>query len=306
MGAEKGFTELLRRQIAGEQGTPAGLNWKGGTPNHWALAAATAYGYGLKGTPQQKKAGRQKALDFFHMQNQVGHMARGKMSEFGTPSHFAWWQAAVAGLWLLADRAEDQEVLAAARTWWIRELTVENLCATPEGHVVMPGARSHVGGVDADQTKQRDVGRKIILNAEGPAAQEPGFPRLHRTLDPDADPAGGAESVAKAPADLPHPLIPCTSCATTPATSPGSTSSTACAPPTGRWADYATGGGEVRHRSFLAEESARRQAAGGSAGAGAPRRQPGSPEDHGARKDSGGEGNGDRGLSPDTPARGAE
>ena len=45
MGAEKGFTELLRLQIAGEQGTPAGLNWKGGTPNHWALAAATAYGY---------------------------------------------------------------------------------------------------------------------------------------------------------------------------------------------------------------------------------------------------------------------
>jgi hypothetical protein len=120
MGAEKGFTELLRLQIAGEQGTPAGLNWKGGTPNHWALAAATAYGYGLKGNPQQKKAGRQKALDFFHTQDQVGHMARAKVSEFGTPSHFAWWQAAVAGLWLLADRAGDKEVLAAARAWWVR------------------------------------------------------------------------------------------------------------------------------------------------------------------------------------------
>src|SRR5436305_2249618 len=162
MGAEKDFTALLRRQIAGEQGTPAGLNWTGGTPNHWALAAATAYAFGLKGNPQQRQAGRRKVLDFFQMQTQAGHMARGRTSEFGTPSHFSWWQAAVAGIWLFAGRAQDPEVLADARTWWIRELTVENLCATPQGHVVIPGARSQVGGVDADQRKQRDVGRKII------------------------------------------------------------------------------------------------------------------------------------------------
>lgn len=164
MGAEKDFTALLRRQIAGEQGTPAGLRFTGGTPNHWALAAATAYGYGLEGTAAEKKAGRQKALDFFHTQDLVGHMARGKVSEFGTPSHFAWWQAAVAGLWFLSLRARDQEVLNASRTWWIRELTVENLCATPQGRVVMPGARSHVGGKLADQTPDRDRGRKLIRN----------------------------------------------------------------------------------------------------------------------------------------------
>ena len=163
MGAERDFSALLRLQIAGQQGTPAGLRFKGGTPNHWALAAATAYGYGLKGTPAERKAGRQKALDFFHTQDLVGHMARGRVSEFGTPSHFVWWQAALAGIWLLALRAKDAEVLNVVRTWWIRELTVENLCATPKGCVVMPGARSHVGGELADQTPDRDRGRKLIL-----------------------------------------------------------------------------------------------------------------------------------------------
>jgi hypothetical protein len=206
MGAEKDFTALLRRQIAGEPGTPAGLNFKGGTPNHWALAAATAYAYGLQGNPQEKKAGRQKALDFFHVQDQVGHMARGKVSEFGTPSHFAWWQAALAGLWLLSDRAQDQEVLTAARAWWIRELSVENICVTPKGHVVIPGARSHVGGVDADQTRQRDVGRQIILD------QKTRLPKNLDSLDYTGlwilmrIPRAELDGVAKAPADLPHPL----------------------------------------------------------------------------------------------------
>jgi hypothetical protein len=46
MGAERDFSALLRLQIAGQQGTPVGLRFRGGTPNHWALAAATAYGYG--------------------------------------------------------------------------------------------------------------------------------------------------------------------------------------------------------------------------------------------------------------------
>jgi hypothetical protein len=205
MGAEKNFTQLLRLQIGGEAGTPAGLNWKGGTPNQWALAAATAYAYGLKGTPQNQQAGRQKVLDFFQMQDQVGHMARGKTSEFGTPSHFAWWQAAVAGIWLLADRAQDAEVLADARTWWIRELTVETLCATPQGHVVMPGARA-AGGGNADQTKQRDVGRKIILNEKV---------RLPKNLDSldytglwllTQIPRAELSLVAAAPSDLPRPL----------------------------------------------------------------------------------------------------
>ena len=164
MGAEMDFTALLRRQIAGEQGTPAGLRFTGGTPNHWALAAATAYGYGLKGTAAEKKAAREKVLNFFHTQDIVGHMARGRVNEFGTPSHFVWWQAAVAGLWLLSHRAKDQEILGLSRAWWVHELTVENLCATPGGRVVMPGARSFVGGALADQTLDRDRGRKLIRN----------------------------------------------------------------------------------------------------------------------------------------------
>lgn len=163
MGAEKDFAALLRQQVEGKQGTPAGLNWKGGTPNHWALAAATAYGYGLLGTAAERQAGRQKALDFFDTQEKVGHMARAKVSEFGTPSHFAWWQAAVAGLWFLSWQAKDGEILGLSREWWVHEITVENLCATPEGRVVMPGARSHIGGGNADQTRERDMGRKLIL-----------------------------------------------------------------------------------------------------------------------------------------------
>jgi hypothetical protein len=206
MGAEKGFAELLRRQIAGEQGTPAGLNFRGGSPNHWALAAATAYGYGLRGTAEERQAGRRKALDFFRTQDQVGHMARGKGSEFGTPSHFVWWQAAVAGLWLLTLRAEDGEVLTASRTWWVRELSIENLCATPKGRVVMPGARSHVGGVDADQTRQRDMGRKLIR------VEQVRLPKNLEYLDftglwiLQQIPAEERQQVAKAPPELPHPF----------------------------------------------------------------------------------------------------
>jgi hypothetical protein len=163
MGVEKDFAALLRQQVSGKKGTPAGLNWKGGTPNHWALAAATAYGYGLRGTAAERNAGRRKALDFFDTQEKVGHMARGQVSEFGTPSHFAWWQAALAGLWFLSWQAKDQEILALSRAWWVHEITVENLCATPGGRVVMPGARSHIGGGNADQTRERDFGRKLIL-----------------------------------------------------------------------------------------------------------------------------------------------
>jgi hypothetical protein len=206
MGAEQDFAALLRRQIAGERGTPAGLRWTGGTPNHWALAAATAYAYGLRGTAEERQAGRRKAQDFFSTQDQVGHMARGRMSEFATPSHFAWWQAAVAGLWLLAARAGDGTVLAPARAWWVRELSIENLCATPKGRVVIPGARSHVGGVDADQTRQRDMGRKLILG------ERVRLPRNLEGLDLTGlwilqqIPPEERRQVVKATPELPHPL----------------------------------------------------------------------------------------------------
>ena len=44
---------MSRSQIAGEQATPAGLNWQGRHPPKGALAAATAY-LGLKGTEQKR------------------------------------------------------------------------------------------------------------------------------------------------------------------------------------------------------------------------------------------------------------
>src|SRR4051794_24049148 len=101
MGAEKDFAKLLRQQIAGTPpagGTPAGLKWTGGTPNHKALAAATAYAWGLAHPADRPKA-REIVINFLKGQLAT-HMAIGGVSEFETPSHFSWWQAALAGIWL--------------------------------------------------------------------------------------------------------------------------------------------------------------------------------------------------------------
>lgn len=163
MGTEKDLTAILVRQVSEGGGiSPAGLRMTGGPPNHKALARCVGYGWGLA-TPEDREEGRGRALEFLRDQKQ-GHMAFGRTSEFGTSSHFVWWQAAMAGLWKLAQREGDEEVLEGVRGWWVRELSVEGLCATPEGKVVMPGARTHVVTGYADQRVQRDVGRAIVLD----------------------------------------------------------------------------------------------------------------------------------------------
>src|SRR5215208_5380899 len=162
MGTEKHLTAILVRQISERGGiSPAGLRMTGGTPNHKALARCVGYGWGLA-TPEDRDEGRGRVLEFLRDQ-QHGHMAFGRASEFGTSSHFSWWQNALAGIWKLAERAGDEEVLEGVRGWWVRELSVEGLCSTPEGKVVIPGARTHVVKGYADQRAHRDVGRAILL-----------------------------------------------------------------------------------------------------------------------------------------------
>ena len=213
MGTEKNLTAILVRQISERRGiSSAGLRRTGGTPNHKALACCVGYGWAIA-TPEDRDEGRSRVLEFLRDQKN-GHMVFGRTSEFGTSSHFAWWQNALAGIWKLAEREGDEEVLEGVRGWWVRELSVEGLCSTPEGKVVIPGARTHVVKGYADQRAQRDVGRAILLGglAEGkigmriPKDVRAGSPSLDRAglwLLHSQLPAAELQKVAMAPPEWP-------------------------------------------------------------------------------------------------------
>ncbi len=215
MGTEKDLTAILMGQITERRGiSPAGLRRTGGTPNHKALARCVGYGWALA-TPEDRDEGRGRVLEFLRDQK-AGHMAFGRISEFGTASHFAWWQNALAGIWTLAEREGDQEVLEGVRGWWVRELSVESLCSTPAGKVVIPGARAHVVKGYADQRAQRDVGRAILLG-DAAGVRIPRVPRDVRAGNPSLDrvglwllhsqlPAAELRKVATAPPEWPVPL----------------------------------------------------------------------------------------------------
>ena len=207
MGTEKQLTELLVLQLQGGGiNNPAGLRLTGGTPNHKALARVLGYAWGLS-HPEDRDEARARVLEFLEDQ-ESNHMGFGGISELGTSSHFAWWQNAMAGLWKLAEREGDEEVLEGVRGWWVRELSVEGLCATPAGKVVMPGARTHVVRGYADQRRQRDVGRALILGrgvrvprdvrAGSPSLDRAGLWILHSQV-----PAAELRRVAEAPAEWP-------------------------------------------------------------------------------------------------------
>jgi hypothetical protein len=213
MGTEKQLTELLVVQLQGGGiNSPAGLRLTGGTPNHKALARAAGYAWGLS-HPADRDEARARVLEFLEDQ-ESNHMGFGRISELGTSSHFAWWQNAMAGLWKLAEMEDDREVLERTRAWWVREVAVEFLCATPGGSVVMPGARTHVVKGYADQRKQRDLGLALILGwgktgrripgdvrAGNPSLDRAGLWMLHKLL-PEAE----LRAVAAAPAEWPVPL----------------------------------------------------------------------------------------------------
>jgi hypothetical protein len=213
MGTEKDLTAILVGQLLERRGiSPAGLRRTGGTPNHKALARCVGYGWGLA-TPEDREEGRGRVLEFLRDQKH-GHMVFGGTSEFGTSSHFAWWQNALAGIWKLAEREGDEEVLEGVRGWWVRELSVEGLCSTPAGKVVMPGARTHVVRGYADQRKQRDVGRAILLGDLTKGKTGVRIPRDVRAGSPSLDrvglwilhsqlPAGELQKVALSPLEWP-------------------------------------------------------------------------------------------------------
>jgi hypothetical protein len=145
----------VRRALAGEKSLapaiPADL--RGTTYNH-ALGLAVG-GYGLDPRGQ----GRDVLLAFLGMEKTVGHCAAGgdlpvvghvglRVESFST-SHAAHDYAAIGPALLFALREADAEMLAAVLVWQKGEMSVLNLCATPQGHVVVAGARCHVSdGVD--------------------------------------------------------------------------------------------------------------------------------------------------------------
>ena len=213
MGTEKQLTELLVLQLQGRDLTsPIGLRLTGGTPNHKALARVLGYAWGLS-HPADRDEARARVLEFLEGQ-ESNHVGIGRISELGTSSHFAWWQNAMAGLWKLAEVEDDREVLERTRAWWVREVAVELLCATPGGSVVLPGARTHVVKGNADQRKQRDLGLALILGG-GKTGRR--IPRDVRAGDPSLDRAGlwvlhkllpeaELRAVATAPPRWPVPL----------------------------------------------------------------------------------------------------
>jgi hypothetical protein len=257
MGTEKQLTELLVLELQGGGiHSPAGLRLTGGTPNHKALARAVGYAWGLS-HPADRDEARARVLEFLEDQ-ESNHMGFGRTSEFGTSSHFAWWQNALAGIWKLAEREGDEEVLEGVRGWWVRELCVEGLCSTPEGKVVMPGARTHVVRGYADQRKQRDVGRAVVLKRglgeEGALGMR--VPRDVRAGSPSLDrvglwilhsqlPAAELRKVAVAPAELPVLLDTLTVQRSAAGHVAWFDRFTGLCPSFFAWAEYATG--EERH-----------------------------------------------------------
>jgi hypothetical protein len=213
MGTEKQLTELLVMTLQGSGiNNPIGLRMTGGTPNHKALARVLGYAWGLS-HPADWDEARGRVLEFLKDQ-ESNHMGFGRISEFGTSSHFVWWQNAMAGLWKLASAAEDREVLEKTQAWWVREVAVELLCSTPDRQCVMPGARTHAVKGYADQRKQRDLGRALILGwaktgmkipadvrAGNPSLDHAGLWILHSLL-----PESELRAVATASAEWPVPL----------------------------------------------------------------------------------------------------
>lgn len=167
MGTEKDFTLILLGILQGKPGKRVGLTGMGGTPNHkWlrlVVALATAF---ISGTDQERTNWTKAVLDGLAEQRRH-HMMVGGANEFCSASHWAWWQNAMAGLWVVAYRFKIQEILVEIRAWWIREISLENLCCTPQGAVVLPGPRSHIPANMADQRAQRNQGRALIMASIG-------------------------------------------------------------------------------------------------------------------------------------------
>ncbi|HEV8238066.1 MAG TPA: hypothetical protein VGS57_01715 [Thermoanaerobaculia bacterium] len=159
MGAEKSFAQLLRDLVAGQPGNGAGLTWMGGTPNHFIEAKAAGYGF-------DPASGRKELSDYLDWMWTHGHMCHAQADETFTSSHNAWHQAGISAAWYFARKHLDQPLLAQVIRYQRAELAAEELCSTPAGRVVMPGARCFLGGIDADQRSQRNRTRRLLLGQQ--------------------------------------------------------------------------------------------------------------------------------------------
>jgi len=160
--------QAIRNQIADQKqqfGPPAK-----GTPNQFMAGWAAAYGADAKGA-------RGGVLDFLHQQLNTSFWSHGSAEELGTGSHCAIFYGGQDGLLLFALRNNDAAVLAKVVAVEKACMALESLCATPQGNVVMPGARCWVAsastpqGGDADQRKIRDKRRAYLLGKPGKLPQ---------------------------------------------------------------------------------------------------------------------------------------
>lgn len=141
-----------------------------GTPNQFMAGWAAAYG-------ADPHANRGRVLDFLNYQLDTSFWSHGDAEELGTGSHCAIFYGGQDGLLLFALRNGDSEVIAKAVAVEKACMALESLCATPQGHVVMPGARCWVAnatspeGGDADQRKIRDKRRAHLLGEPGKLPQ---------------------------------------------------------------------------------------------------------------------------------------
>ncbi len=165
MGTEKDLTLIILDLLRGKPGKPVGLRGTGGTPNHKRLRLPVGLGTAFTSGTQQERVNWVKAVVDALAEELRHHMMVGNANEFATASHWAWWQNAMASLWVIAHRFEIEEVLGRIRAWWIREISLENLCCTPKGAVVLPGPRSHIPANMSDQRAQRNQGRALIMAA---------------------------------------------------------------------------------------------------------------------------------------------
>jgi hypothetical protein len=174
------YLQNLRDLVSGKwpQGQQIGIPNRGVSPNQMMAGTAAAYG-------ANPATGRKPLLDFLRQQLEVSFWSRAGSEELGTGSHCAIWYGGQDAALLFAMRNEDTRVLPAILKMEKACMALENLCSTPGGEVVMPGARCWVkddstppGQSDADQRKIRDRRRAFLLDKPG---------RLPRNLETALD-----------------------------------------------------------------------------------------------------------------------
>lgn len=171
-GPEHANGQLILDALNGIKPPRAGA---GGTPNQLAQCLTISYA--------RREAGSQGALHvWFQEQKTFGQWTgkRGKMNEQTTSSHDALWtQAVTAALWLALQRG-DGLIEADADEWIYGYMACCCAGATPDGRVILPGAR--VTG-DRPTSESRDDIYASLRNPEY-AAHGRDWPKYRDQIGP--------------------------------------------------------------------------------------------------------------------------